>query len=425
MRELLIGVLVLCSVGVVAAQDKPTKAREFHVWATSCSHVPADAKRGRESLGLAIRQSEGRVEDAQSFDWDIMIDAGDLSASQFPPEDIDGMELQRQYRAMKSHRREQVYNVPGNHDAPYFDHGPGSWFRKWGDPMGEFTEFSGVDAKRRPFAVEGNWERYRFVAGNVLFLMLADRNDAPAPVGRGHSSEKLKGGYPPGAVTRETFEWWKKQVLENQDKIIVTMHHHMLRDTTTGSGFGEGHPRYHGASGGAEGSSYLFYLIENDDPENFEYTSDAHVFEDFLAEFEEKSGGRGAIDFWIGGHTHMKGPEDDHGDKTISERRWGVNFLQAAALTKYHAGGHPLSRLVSFRDGSGEARVRTYLHEARGKELPVGFYDPVEKSMPLRNKFVVPPEIEDMVPFPEGVKEFDPPFARRGKGQGKGKKQAK
>ena len=59
-------------------------------------------------------------------------DAGDLSAHQTPPGDRDGKELIRQYRAMTKHRREQVYNVPGNHDAPYYDHGPGSWFRKWG-----------------------------------------------------------------------------------------------------------------------------------------------------------------------------------------------------------------------------------------------------------------------------------------------------
>lgn len=129
--------------------------------------------------------------------------------SRFPPSDEDGEELQIQYRALKAHRREQVYNVPGNHDAPNYDQGPGSWFRKWADPMGETTEFSGVDPIRRPFRVKGTWERYRFRAGNLLFLMLADRNDAPTPVGRCHSGEKMTGGYPPGAATRETFKWWK------------------------------------------------------------------------------------------------------------------------------------------------------------------------------------------------------------------------
>lgn len=408
-------VFVLAALLVVAgAGEKGRKPkRTFGVWATSCSHVPADIRRGRESLADAIRQSESE----DGFDWDVMIDAGDLSAHQTPPGDRDGQELLRQYRALEKHRREQVYNVPGNHDAPYYDHGSGSWFRKWGDPLGENTEFSGVDAARRPFPVEGNWERYRFEAGNLLFLMLADRNDAPTPVGRGHSREGNSGGYPPGAVTRETFEWWKEQVLANQDRIIVTMHHHALRDTTTASGYGEGNPKYHGSTGGAEGSSYLYFLIENDDPDDFRFTPDAHVFEDFLDSFHREHG-RGAIDFWIAGHTHMRGPDDDHGGKTITEKRWGVNFLQCAGLTRHHGGGNPLSRLLTFTDGSGEVLVRTWLHDRSYQGHPVGFYHPAERVLALRHSFEAPPEIEAMTPFPGRARVFAEPYAREGEGRG-------
>ena len=394
----LLVLLILFFPRLEMADDQP---RSFHVWAVSCCHVPADIKKGRESLGEAIRHSEG----PNGFPWDIMIDAGDLSSSQFPPVDEDGHILVRQYRALTKHRREQIYNVQGNHDAPYYDKGPGSWFRKWGDPMGEHTAHSGVDAGRRPFPVEGTWERYKFTAGNTLFLMLSDRNDAPNPVGRGHSKDRMKGGYPPGAVTRDTFNWWKKQVLENQDKIIVTMHHHALRDTTTASGNGEGNPRYHGASGGAAGSSYLYFIIENDDPENFKFTTDAHVFEDFLATFE-KEHGHGAIDFWVGGHTHVKSPLDDFGDKTTTERRWGVNFLQAAALTKHHAGGQPLSRLISFTENSDEASVSTYLHDDSYRKNPVGFFEPSNRTVKLRHPFEPPPPIEEMAPFPASAKTF-------------------
>jgi len=400
---------VLATTLTVGQAEDGNPPRAFRVWAASCAHVPADIRRGRESLAKVIRQSEGRIEGAPAFDWDIMIDAGDLSAHQTPPGDKDGKELIRQYRAMTKHRREQIYNVPGNHDAPYYDHGPGSWIRKWGDPLGENTEFSGVDPKRRPFPVEGAWERYKFQAGNMLFLMLADRNDAPTPVGRGHSRDGRSGGYPPGAVTRDTFNWWKRQVLENQDKIIVTMHHHALRDTTVASGKGEGHPRYHGSTGGGEGSSYLYFIIENDDPENFEYTADAHVFEDFLDEFHQQHG-RGAIDLWIGGHTHVKDPEDNWGDKTISERKWGVGFLQVAALTKHHGGSIPLSRLLSFTDGSDRFTAEVYLHE-KWEENPVGIYRPSTVTWPLRRRFKAPPPIEAMPPFPAAAKVFDEPYA--------------
>lgn len=393
------------------AEDEPDR---FGVWAVSCAHVPADILKLRESMGKAIRQSEGRVKGAPGFHWDIMLDAGDLSAHQFPPGDRDGRELIRQYHAaLTKHRREQIYNIQGNHDAPYYDRGPGSWVRKWGDPLGEHTIHSGVDPERRPFPVEGTWERYRFQAGNVLFLMLADRNDVPEPVGRGHSEDRAKGGFPAGAVTRETFEWWKRQVLDNQDKIIVTMHHHVLRDTTTASGTGEGNPVYHGASGGPEGSSYLYYLIENDDPEHFEYEKDTRVFEDFLADFQ-KEHGRGAIDLWLGGHTHVKGPMDDAGGKTITETKWGVHFLQTAALTVFHAGKSPQSRLLTFQEGSDEVFAQCYLHEPLvKKKLPVGFHQPAEKTLPLRHAFHAPEPIDDSLPlFPEGVEITDQPYKR-------------
>ncbi|MEO2012872.1 MAG: CocE/NonD family hydrolase [Fuerstiella sp.] len=398
--------LPLLTAEVHGADPSP---RAFRVWATSCSHVPADIRRGRESLATAIRQSEGQVAGVPAFDWDIMIDAGDLSAHQTPPGDKDGRELLRQYRAMTKHRREQIYNVPGNHDAPYYDHIPGSWFQKWGDPLGESTLFSGVEAGRRPFPVEGTWERYRFLAGNILFLMLADRNDAPEPVGRGHSKDAKKGGYPAGAVTRETFNWWKQQVLGNQGRIIVTMHHHALRDTTIASGFGEGNPRYHGSSGGPVGSSYLYYLIENDDPQDFQYLKDAHVFEDFLDDFH-KEHGRGAIDLWVAGHTHARGPDDNWGDKTISESRWGVGFLQVAALTRHHGGSHPLSRLLTFTDGSKKVATDVYLHDASFKKNSVGWYGPASESFPLRHEFVAPPPIRQLSPFPKTAIVFDEPY---------------
>lgn len=402
------------SVLIVTFETRAAEPRQFHVWATSCAHVPADIRRGRESMAKPIRQSEGLVKGAPAFDWDIMVDVGDLSAHQYPPGDKDGRELIRQYQKMTQHRREQIYNVPGNHDAPYYDHGPGSWIRKWGDPLGENTKFSGVDPKRRPFPVEGTWERYKFLAGNVLFLMLSDRNDVPEPVGRGHSKDARRGGYPAGAVTRATFNWWKRQVLENQDKIIVTMHHHVLRDTTIASGKGEGNPRYHGASGGAAGSSYLYYLIENEDPENFKYVEDAHVFEDFLDEFHQQHG-RGAIDLWIGGHTHVKGPKDDWGDKTISERRWGVGFLQVAALTKSHGGSFPLSRVLNFTDGQPQFKARVYLHEDWYENNPIGFYEPADITWPLRHKFKAPGPIKPMPPFPAITEVVTTPYVERNK----------
>ena len=368
----------------------PSLGRDsFNVWATSCAHASIDAQHRRESLGRSIRQSEGETRETPGFDWDIMIDAGDLSASQFPPTDREGATIVEQYARLKKHRREQIYNVSGNHDAAYFDETPGRWFRKWADPLGENTAHSGVDPGKRPYLVEGNWERYKFRAGNILFLMLSDRNDLPSPVGRGYSRENLKGGNPPGAVTRETFDWWKQQVLENQDKIIITMAHHVLRDTTTGSGRGEGSPRYHGNSPQPEGSSYLYYLVESVQPDRFLFTEDTDVFARFLEDFESQHG-YGAIDLWIGGHTHVKGPDDSWGGKTITETVWGVNFVQTGALTQYHGNRYPMSRVIGFVAGKDQAVARVFLHEAGYRSNPVGFYDSSERTLMLRHRFEPP-----------------------------------
>ncbi len=176
-------------------------ADDFVVWAASDAHVGTDIKFGRESLADAIRHSEqGGSEGGPSFRWDIMIDTGDMSGSQTPPDDEEGRLVVAQYSAMSEHGREQVYNLVGNHDATRGERGTQWWFRKWIDPMGENPRHSGVHAERRPFTTEGTWERYSFQAGNLLFMMRGDRNDFDPPVGRGDF-----GGYPAGAVMPRNF----------------------------------------------------------------------------------------------------------------------------------------------------------------------------------------------------------------------------
>jgi len=220
------------------------KKTTFNVWAASDPHVTVDAIHGVEPLQLALRQSEGYWDFLPklelklggippAFDWDIMLLAGDFTSSQFPPKDGEGKILVRQFEVMDKHNREDIYSIAGNHDGDYYDLGVGHWFNKWMDPMGKNTEFSGVDASKRKYPITGTWERYKFTTGNILYLMLSDYNSAPTPVGRGSSAQNLPGGFPAGAVTRETFNWWKEQVITNQDKIIVTVHHHVLRGTTT------------------------------------------------------------------------------------------------------------------------------------------------------------------------------------------------
>jgi len=378
--------------------------RSLGLWAMGCAHVDTDLHFGRESLAEAIRQFEqGGGEGGPPSEWDIAVHLGDLvggltpsrddeergftglvggrrfrKASR-PPKDDEGREVVRQFAASRRHPREHFYNIAGNHDASGPDEPCQWWFRKWVDPIGVNTEYSGVDSSRRPYRVEGTWERYSFRAGNILFLMMSDRNDVGPPVGRA----VWGGGYPAGAVTGETFEWWRRMVEENQECIIISAHHHMLRETTVASGPWEGfvkdehgqwQGRYHGykADGAPKGASYLYFVDSQ---------PDAQAFENYLSEHP------GAIDLWLGGHTHTN-PDDHTGGRSHIERKWGVNFINVAALTRHHGKDDlcvPMSRLITFTEGSGEVRVQCYLHTS--DYASQGRYAPAERHLPLGKPF--------------------------------------
>ncbi|HEY2572501.1 MAG TPA: metallophosphoesterase, partial [Verrucomicrobiaceae bacterium] len=336
------GVAVAGSPDVAPATASDGK---FRLWAMGDAHVGTDIVRRRESLADAIRQSEqGGKDGAPGFDWDIAINVGDFSGDQEPPKDDEGREVVRQFEAVTKHRREDFYDIAGNHDASGQGMPTMGWFRKWIDPIGENTSTSGVDSKRRRYPVTGTWERYEFRAGNLLFLMMSDRNDLPVPVGRGK-----RGGYPAGAVTKETFAWWRERVESNRDAIIISAHHHMLRETTVGSGDWEGlirmpdgsiKARYHGhqadAGDAGEGASYLYFLDDQPKAMAFEHYLEAHP---------------GAIDLWIGGHTHTN-PDDTFNGRSHIERKWGVNFINCCALTRFHTAerSKPMSRLLTFTE---------------------------------------------------------------------------
>ena len=348
----------------------------FRLWASGCCHVGTDLRAsGRESLAEAIRQAE---EGGPPFDWDIAVHLGDFSGTQTPPDDEEGRIVVEQFAASRKHPREDFYCLVGNHDASGKDEPCQWWFRKWLDPTGEHTEHSGVDTGKRPYPVEGTWERYSFRVGNLLFLMMGDRNDGGPPVGRGE-----KGGYPAGAVSGETFDWWRGMVEENGDSIIVSAHHHMLKETTVASGPWEGFVKdeegqykghYHGyfPDGGPEGASYLYFV---------DGKPDAQAFEGYLAAHP------GAIDFWLGAHTHAH-PDDRTGGRSHVERKWDVSFVNVAPLSRHHGRKEhmvPMSRLLSFAEGSDEVRVQCYLHTSH--HAPQGWYEPAERVVQLGKAF--------------------------------------
>jgi len=299
-----------------------------------------------------------------------------MSGGQTVPEDDEGEEMVRQFGTLSHHRREDIYSVCGNHDRSGLAEPEAWWWQKWVDPMGEHTTNSGVAANRRRHPIEGTWERYEFRVGNILFLMMSDINEPSQTIGRGDL-----GGNPAGVVRGDTFSWWQQQVEAHQGSIIISAHHYMLKDTTVGSGEWEGMRRdekgnwrshYHGLKpqGAPIGASYLYFV---------DSVSDAQAFEQYLADHP------GAIDIWLGGHTHTH-PDDTYGGKSHIEQKWGSWFVNAACLSRHHGSLNvPKSRLLTFTEGSATVRVQCYMHTS--EFLPQGWYTAAEKTVVLNRPF--------------------------------------
>ncbi len=350
--------------------------RKFRVWVFSDSHVGSDLRAGRESLAIPLRQSEN----PGGFEWDVALNLGDVSGAQGTPQDDEGKEIVKQFAALKRHGREDIYDVSGNHDRSGLYEPQAWWWRKWLDPTGENTRFSGVDASKRPYRVEGTWERYSFRAGNLLFLMMSDINEPSQKIGRG-----TLGGNPAGVVSGETFRWWKRMLEENPNSIILTAHHYVLKNTTVASGEWEGMVRttdgwqtgYHGyfPQGTPQGASYLYWVDSKPDSSVFEKTLEAMA---------------GRVSLWLGGHTHTA-PEDTYGGKAHIERRWGTTFLNVAALTKFQTRpgtAFPRSWLLTFTEGSDEVTAQCYLHDS--EYAPQGWYPKLDGRIKLGKAFRMP-----------------------------------
>ena len=374
LRLLFLSIVVSLLAPVRAHGATPAK---FRVWVFSDAHVGSDKANGRESLITAIQQSEG----ASGFDWDIALDLGDMSGAQGTPKDEEGQEIVRQFGALKRHRREQIYDLSGNHDRSGLDEPQAWWWRKWIDPTGEHTEFSRVDAAKRPYPITGTWERYSFRVGNLLFLMMSDINEPSQKMGRG-----TLGGNPGGVVSGETFRWWRENVEKNPSSIIISSHHYVLKNTTVASGEWEGmrrdadgawQPWYHGyyPQGTPQGASFLYWVDSK---------PDSAAFENFLATVASR------VDLWLGAHTHTS-PDDTYGGKSHIEQRWGTTFINVAGLTRYHGKPEeiqnrvPRSWLLTFTDGSDEVTARCYLH---GNEFaPQGWYAKSDRVIKLSKPF--------------------------------------
>ncbi len=352
----------------------------FSWWSISDPHLQTDLP-GYRSLEAAILDSiYGGDQGGESFYWDIATVAGDWTGT-VCPSNSDGQDLIDQWIGAGVDPN-YFYGVTGNHDGGETDNW---WFEKWIDPLGLNTAFSLVDNSARPYPVEGEWDHYSFKVGNLLFLMLSDRNEGPPPFGRLCSA-----GYPSGRMSLETYNWWVQQVEAHPNHIIITISHQALFETTIYTGFFEGYEQgIHGGHSWADqrGSS-MIYAIDNwtidglDENEN--YIGERNFgFVKYLQDHP------GAIDLWIHGHTHHNMyPGITFNGRSEIETKYGVTFINTGALTKNHGGPEaPYSRLFNFYDNSNTVRMQTYMHTGAWAGAPEGFYEPAEVLIELDKPF--------------------------------------
>lgn len=358
----------------------PPTPPAFVWWSISDPHLQTDLP-GYRSLESAILDStEGGNQGGESFAWDIATVAGDWTGTPCPT-DNDGLDLIDQWIGAGADPN-RFYGVIGNHDANTSD---SWWFEKWVDPLGQNTAFSLVDNNARPYPVQGAWDHYSFEVGNILFLMLSDRNEGPPPFGRLCSA-----GYPSGRMSLETYNWWVQQVDSHPDRIIITISHQSLFETTAFTGFDEGYLQgVHGGHSWADrrGSS-MIYTIDDWTIDGLDANEDYVGTRDFgFVKYLQDH--PGAIDLWIHGHTHHNlYPGIVFNGRSEVETKYGVTFINTGALTTKHGAPlAPYSRLLSFYQNSNTVLMKTYVHKTGWGAVPEGFHQPVERLIQLDKPF--------------------------------------
>ncbi|QDT65902.1 metallophosphoesterase [Calycomorphotria hydatis] len=269
--------------------------------------------------------------DREGIDYDLAINLGDFDSAQKPPtlEDNtrEGEAVAEALNSSRRNPRSKTYCLNGNHDA---GDGQMDWFERWVDPLGQNTRESGNSERGRPYPVtyidRDQWHSYYIETPQATIFMLSDRNELKGPAGRGglvHGN----GGYPSGAITLDTWEWFQAYVLANTQKPIIVCSHQGVRNTVIGTADNDGvDGGFHGRSGYPKGSGSIYSLVDERKPSRSLHGTD--IIKDFFTRHPEHS-----VKLWLNGHTHVRVGETFRGRGEMY-REAGVTYLNACSLTK-------------------------------------------------------------------------------------------
>lgn len=391
-----------------ASHSNAATSQQFNVWATSDAHIIREAmgegydprRVPRDSMAAAIAQAEG----ADGFDYDVGFHLGDHLDYDFETAENFSKFVEQLEKSGKG--RHAWYHIGGNNDEnSVLNDGvaiDNEYYRKIIDPVGEFTDTSGINNQRRPYPVTGTYERYHIDVGNLRFLFLSDRNDLPAPYGRGEG-----GFFVDGAITLESFQWLVGQVMTFPERLLVVCCHHPLKDTTLATEIddswrGQYMTPYKPQKAELpeqrmQGVLHQIYPVSEFDTPLFHHLLDQN---------------QGAVDLWLSGHIHHRVEETFRGRGKYA-KAYGGHHLNIGNICRYRHFANIISaqsNLFNWEKGSDRVRSRVFVHDHA--ELAPGFYGPEERWLELKTAWTPEPLKEPNIEAPSenvAMVEFEGP----------------
>ncbi|MCL2156295.1 MAG: metallophosphoesterase, partial [Leptospirales bacterium] len=169
-------ILFSCSYEKATLKSSDNRQDFFIIWALSDIQPRNDSE--REAFETSISDVKNNIPGP-----DMAIVGGDI----FHNEELSETTLNWYIKAREGADIEYWFEITGNHD------------------MKDYEAYKKYIKKPLYYSVE---------VGNLLILFMSDEDR-----------------FPPTFISDDTFNWWKKQVVENQDKIIITVTHAYLKNS--------------------------------------------------------------------------------------------------------------------------------------------------------------------------------------------------
>ena len=257
-----------CSYEKATLKSSDNRQDAFIIWALSDIQPRDDSE--YEPFETALSDVKNNIPEP-----DMAIVAGDI----FHSKELAEATLNWYVKVKESSGIEYWFEIAGNHDMKNYEA-----YKKY--------------INKPPY--------YSVEVGNLLILFLSDEDR-----------------FPPTFISDNTFNWWKKQVVENQDKIIITVTHAYLKHS----------------------GLFMASMVESRSILNSER------FEDVLKEYR--------VDLWLAGHTHI--PSFLGFNENVVKEFNNTTFINISRIRRdMHC--NPESRIIILKQDSPVMIIKTRDH---------------------------------------------------------------